>query len=407
MIMKRSIVYMCSEKMRTWVIARNVWVILLLLAFFGLMLFPIKSSNWDFFLLPLLTILVGFRIKVTTLYSKLIITYTLFVLLSCLYSFYYNHQALHLVVAHSYKYFSLLFFFYLVRSKLTAIEAEKILITVSIICCSCYILQWLIYPVIIFSGADDETKASLEYYRVRIPGSISCYCLLLYGINKFLHDKKVKNLIYMFLGGIPITIMGFRSLVTLSVVFSFLMIPFVVRSGKRTIIYSVLAAILAVGVLQTDLVQTKLVEMERRTEANQTFANEDYIRYLEFDYYWNDCFTQPGEKFIGGGVPVDVSTKYRQNVNYGSFAWTDIGLVGLSMIIGMPAVLILILLYLICIWRYNDPHRQYLRFTLLLVLLGSLFTTAELYRDGNILLFSLFLYIEFRSKKDVKTLTNR
>ena len=102
----------------------------------------------------------------------------------------------------------------------------------------------------------------------------------------------------------------------------------------------------------------------------------------------------PGEKIFGGGVPVDMSTKFRKEVYYNNYTWTDLGLVGLSMVIGIPAVCLLVLLYLICIWKLKEPQHQYLRFTLLIALLGSVFTTAELYRDGNILLFSLFLYIE-------------
>ena len=125
------------------------------------------------------------------------------------------------------------------------------------------------------------------------------------------------------------------------------------------------------------------------------FDNENYIRYSELDYYWNEYFTKPGEKIFGGGVPVDMSTKYRKDIYYNNYAFTDLGLVGLGLIIGFPAVLLLVLCYVKCIWRFKEPKFQYLRFTLLLVLLGSLFTNAELYRTGNILLFSLFLYVEY------------
>ena len=198
----------------------------------------------------------------------------------------------------------------------------------------------------------------------------------------------------MILGGIPIIIMGFRTLTTLAAAFSFLMIPFVARSGRRTIVYSILAGSLTVAALQTHLVQSKLEEMGRR-QKGLAYAQEDYIRFREFDYYWNDYFKKPGEKVIGGGVPVDTTTKYRKYINENKFAWTDLGLLGLSMIIGIPAVLLLIILYLICLWRLKTPQLQYLRFTLLIVLLGSLLTTSELYRDGNIILFTLFLYIEY------------
>ena len=384
-----------SSRIRNSVVIKTTCLVLFFIAFFGLKILPIKQTQWDFIVFPFFAFTIIRYIRWNNLYSKFIIIYSLFVAASCFYSHLYNHQALSLVVFHSYKYFALLFFFYLMHTKPTIAEAEQILLRIAIICCFCYIIQWIIYPNVIFYSAEEGRGASEYEYRARIPGSISCYCILLYGINKFILDHKLKYIFYSILGFIPIIIMGFRSLVFLTAATAFLMIPFIVRTGKKTLLYISLGAAITIGVLQTDLVQSKMDEMISRQESEQTFENKDYIRYLEFDYYWEDYFNKPGEKFFGGGVPVDMATKYRKEIYYNNFAWSDLGLIGLSMIIGIPAVSILILLYLICLLRNEEPQIQYLRFTLILVLLGS-FTTAELYREGNILLFSLYLYIEYQ-----------
>lgn len=383
---------------RSDVVLKTVLLLLLLLSFYGLAIFPLTQTNWDFALFPLLLVFTLPFINLKSFNSKLIITYVLLVCLSCLYSYYYNHQAIHLVTIHSYKYFALLFFFYLVHTRATAEEAERILIVISVICCICYILQWIIYPTVLFSGAATEST-TLEHYRVRIPGSISCYCMLYYGINKYIINKKIIYVLYSVLGFLPIIIMGFRSLTAISTIFAFLMLPFVTRKFGKTLKYGVIAVIIGFCALQTDLVQTKITEMMRREESGQNFDNDNYIRYRELDYYWNDYFTKPGEKFFGGGAPVDMSTNYRKDIYYNNYAFSDLGLVGLGLIIGFPAVIILIILYLLCIWRFKEQRFQYLRFTLLAVLVGSLFTNSELYRTGNILLFSLFLYIEFKKVK--------
>ena len=380
---------------RSDVVLKTVLLLLLLLSFYGLAIFPLTQTNWDFVLFPLLLVFTLPFINLKSFNSKLIITYVLLVCLSCLYSYFYNHQAIHLVTIHSYKYFALLFFFYLVHTRATAEEAERILIVISVVCCTCYILQWLIYPTVLFTGAAEESKASLEHYRVRIPGSISCYCLFLYGVNKYITKKRIGDLLYSVLGGIPILIMGFRTLSALSVILVFLMIPFITRQVRKSLKYLILAVIIGYGALQTDLVKSKVEEMVKRQESGQNFDNENYIRYRELDYYWNEYFTKPGEKIFGGGAPVDMSTNYRKDIYYNNYAFTDLGLVGLGLIIGFPAVLLLVLCYVKCIWRFKEPKFQYLRFTLLLVLLGSLFTTSELYRTGNILLFSLFVYVEY------------
>ena len=78
------------------------------------------------------------------------------------------------------------------------------------------------------------------------------------------------------------------------------------------------------------------------------------------------------------------------------FYWDDLGVIGLGLVIGFPAAILLILLYVVCMWKCKEPDIQYVRFTLFVVLVGSIFTTRELYREGNILLLSFFLYLEYK-----------
>ena len=378
---------------------KHVFLILFLLAFFGLKLVPVKPTMWDYPLLLVLVTLVLGSIRTKLLYSKLILLCVVGIFGSCVFSHFHYGQALHMVVVHSYKYLSILFFFYLLKKNISAKDAKRLLITVAVICCVSYIVQWLIYPTILYQGAD-SSKASELSYRVRIPGSICCYCLFFYGANRFLLGEHRKSLLYMLLGFLPILMMGFRSLLSLSFVSFFLMIPFTLKTSAKTISYGLLGAVSAFLVMQTSLVQYKIAEMERRNEANQTFENDEYVRWIELDYYWNEQFNTPVEHIVGGGVPTDPTTQYAKTV-YGyayemGLYWNDLGLVGLSMIIGIPAVLLFVVLYILCIWRLKEPELQYLRFTLVVILAGSIFTTAELYRDGNLLLFSLFLYIEYK-----------
>ena len=144
--------------------------------------------------------------------------------------------------------------------------------------------------------------------------------------------------------------------------------------------------------------------MGQRNDDEQTFLNENYIRWIELDYYWNEQFTKPMEKFFGGGWPTDPNSKYTKDIYLFAYEkrlfWDDLGIVGLGLIIGMPAVLVLSLLYFVCIWRCKEPALQYIRFTLLTVFMGSILMTCELFRTGNILLLSFFLYIEEKYHQD-------
>lgn len=380
------------------------FLILLFLRFFSIKYFPTTQVvPYIFFLLMFLFS----KYSIKNEYAKLILLYTILLTLSCLYSFLFNGQSLITTFVNSFYYYSILFFFVLLYYRPSYKEVVKILLIVSLSFCVCYIIQWMIYPIELFGGAGHHT--SEVSYRARMPGSICCYFLFMYGINRFLMHKNLKNASFIVLGFLPIIIQGFRSLVALTIASSFLIIPFVLKRGKKTIVYSICGVVIALGVSQTSLVQSKIEEMYERQETEQTFANNDYIRYIALDYYWNYYFTKPCEKIFGGGPPVDPSSEYTRQIKKmnESHLWIeDLGIVGLSMMIGIPTVLCLVIVYLLCIYRCKSPDLQYIRFTLLIVLLGSIMTSMEFYRQGNILLLSLFLYMEMKYNME-KNLDNK
>lgn len=385
-------------------IRKIFFLTLILLVFFGLDF--IHYSFVDYICCAIVFVcFIGSIHEPKVTYSKLIYMYVIFVMLSCMYSFLFNHQSLISVIGHSYDYFALLFFVVLMKADLTSQETIKLLEMLALSFCICYIIQWLIYPIIIFSGVDQFASIG-ERYRARMSGSICCYFMLMYAINNYLLCRKLKYVLFGILGFIPIIIQGFRTTVLLSAVASFVMIPFVMRNVSKTLLFAILGIIFALFLLQTSLVQTKIGEMLNRQEKNQTFENDDYIRFRSLNYYWNIQFKNPVEKIIGGGVPSDYNSSYAKEINraieYNHFYWVDIGMVGLSMIIGIPAVLLLVVIYCRCIWLCKEPQIQYVRFTLIIVLLGSIFTTAELFREGNILLLSVLLYLEYRFHKEKK-----
>lgn len=383
-----------------------LFLLLLLLKFFGVKF--IEKPMVDLFLLIILSFLSLFYVngRVKDSYTKLIKLYVFFVFCSCLYSNYYHNQSLLSTLTGSYMFFSLLFYFFLLSSNLSFKQIESVLKIVAILFCSCYILQWLIYPVVLFNSAADQINITGDQFRMRMPGSICCYFLFVYGVCKYILCKKTKYLLYTLCGFIPIIVQGFRSLVVLSIVSIPLVLFFTLRKVSRTLLYGAFFSVVAMVVLNNQFVVQKIDEMEERNNSDQTFSNTDYIRYLSLDYYWNEQFTNPYEKFWGGGYPIDNTTNYYKRIttvkrSYNYF-WEDLGVVGLSFIIGLPATLLLITMYVICMWRCKEPELQYIRFTLFIVLIGSLFTSMELFRKGNILLLSLFLYIEYKYHQELR-----
>lgn len=377
-------------------------ITLLFTGCFGLILLEFNVLKYLFTLVLFYLSITSKKIEVP--YKKLILCYAFCVLCSCIYSSIYNHQSFIRVVGNSYPYWGLLFVFIVMRYRPTSSQLENVIKYLSVIFCCCYIIQWLIYPIQIFTGSQDESNINDSFFRMRMPGSICAYCLFFYGINQYVLYKRLKDLLYPILGFIPILIMGFRSLTAATAFFAIIMIPFITKSITKTFIWMIVGCIVLIGISQLDIVQTKIDEMLERQESGQTFDNKDYIRFLEYDYFNNFVFTKPGERFFGGGMPSDPSSTYHKNmidtVERLSYYWVDLGLVGLSFIIGIPAVLLLIYIVYCCIKKSCFIQLQYIRFTLITVLIGSIMTSMELFRPSNMLILSLFLCLTWIYNKE-------
>lgn len=383
-----------------------VGLFLFMLKGFNLSILPMTTDYLMIFALPFMGNLTKFWHEKTP-YNKPIIYYCLFLSISFVYSFIMHKQSPIYTVVHSFWYYGPLAYFVLLKYKPSYAQIERALLILCIIYCVCYLVQYLIYPTIIFSSA--ESNVNDEKFRMRLTGSLFTYILYFMGANKYIQTKNTKYLGYIILGFLPMLIMGFRSLMLVSIVAVFAMIPFVVHSTKRTIVTSILCAGLVLGALQTDIVKYKINEMMERQEKGATLDNEDYIRYRSLDFYWN-YLDAPGEKIIGAGLPTDVKSTYKRDISsaieYWGYYWVDLGLVGLSFMIGLPAVLLLVFMYSYSIWIARAPDIQFIRFCLAVVFIGSIFTSMELYRPGNLIIVPILFYMVYKHNEENKPIVS-
>lgn len=320
------------------------------------------------------------------------------------YSYFVNRQSpLHVTIA-SYFAMGLCSFCVFSSLNLSAKDSLRLTRNFSILFCVCYILQWIVYPVNIFAGSLDEFSIGETYFRMRMACSICSYCLLFLGITDLMSLHKMRGVICCSLGFIPIIIMGFRSLVTLTVVFTiYLIVAYNKSSKKNLVLYAVFLGLLALLSLQVPLVQEKIEEMNRRQETDQTFENSDYVRYFSLAYY-QEVYDTPTERLIGGGVPL-VPKSLHSNNHYVSqvcngysnkLYWNDLGLIGFGFLFGFPSVILISFLIFRTIYRSKDKTLLFIRSTLLTTYLGTIFTSQELYRSGNFIFIGLLMYVEYR-----------
>lgn len=359
--------------------------------------FKIKASVLTF----ALAIFVVLEFKKKSEFSLLIKLFVCCIFFSCISSYVYRGQTnLFTTFTQSYFYLSLAFYFVCSWMKIKTNELEKSLVIAGLISVGAYFLQNAVYPTVIFADATNDYSTEI---RIRMCGSLIYSFLFFFGINKYVSNKSLKYLFSSVLAFICIIIMGFRSL-TVSLLALGVLEYFYVSGISVKRLKQLLPLILIIVIVsQFDIVQYKVAEMLARQDRGDSFDNSDYIRFVEFDYYWNYYFKDIYERFFGSGLPVQGTAFYNfqmKNFSYNLF-WNDWGLLGMSWIFGIPTVIILYYMYIKVIVSRLPKEYTYLKAIFAFLILTSL-TSAEAFRPGNLLLQGSFLYLVMSIKKNIK-----
>jgi hypothetical protein len=331
----------------------------------------------------------------------------LMVLGSILYSHFIHGQPFRGVAESSYFAMGLASFCIFDTLRLSYKDSFKLIKSFSILFCICYLVQATVYPTELFAGVKDEFSVNENLFRMRMTCSACCYCLFFLGINDYMIKKKLISLFYVLLGLLPIIIMGFRSLVALSLLFAIYIFAWHLwKSRLQLIIYSIFLLLFVFVSFQIPIVQEKFEEMKSRQESEQTFDNEDYVRYVSLAYYTE--VTTKAEMMIGGGVPLVPPSLTSRNHYVSKFCkgyqmklyWNDLGLIGFGYIFGFPSVILITFLVFRTALRSREQQLLFIRVTLLTIYLGTIFTSQELYRSGNFLFIGLLIYTEYIYHKE-------
>lgn len=388
-------------------VIRCVFLLLLLLQFFGM---PYFASHWWLqWALTFLMMVSAFRhYHKLVRFERCILFFCALVLVSCIFSWLYNGQSLVWLVSWSYQFMGLGAYFVLKGMKIGRKDIDKVLKILMLLMIGCYLFQWLIYPTVIWDSALNDISDS-GTFRMRFVGSLLAYVAIFYGLNQYFLYNKKRYLIYTLLGAIPVIIMGFRSLIVLTLLGCLGVLFFVSKKLSQYVRYFMLLLIASIIAIQIPLVQEKIDEMASRQETDQTFDNEDYVRWLALAYYDEMSQEEPMYRVFGGGFPLISNGKqmqsnnaYQSKVLYASsmnLNWNDLGLIGLSYCIGVPAVLLLVCLSIYTMLKCKERDLQFIRFAIFVALFGSVMTSMEIYRKGNLLVLAVLFYYVLLYKK--------
>lgn len=282
---------------------------------------------------------------------------------------------------------------------------EKVLLNLYVINIIIYIFEYVFINSgfhLVYLEKDTDVES-----RVRTYSNAILVLGYLYSLNKYLVLKKIIHLFLAIFGLFFIFLMGFRMLLAGLAISSILMLYKVLKLSYRTLALLSVSVFLAYSAVQIPIVEEKLEEITDRQE-NDNFDNEDYVRVLLVDFFYNNYFINDIEKVAGSGM-VKIAVNKDKTVsrnNYPSeyayyrnslaeayhFYPVDMGLIGLSWDAGIPFTIIFILIMLYP-FRLKLPKEYYYTtmYGFTLVIIG--FTQPLSYYHENTIFLALALVI--------------
>ena len=261
------------------VIMKNkvLFLILLLLQFYELIIFT--AHFWYYVLILLLAYFLINGYKYKSAIKKYIALYCLFIFVSAVSSSIFNKQPVLGTFVESYPYLGLLSFFLLPSLNIRQSKLiEQGMVKLAILFCVCYLIQYVFFPTIIFTGASTTGLFEDGAVRIRMAGSALSFFLYLWGLSTFLEKREKKYIFISLLALLVPFMMGFRSLLFLVVVCTVILIIKKEGFSFKIVLYGALMIILGFAVSFLPFVRDKIDSMIERQGSGQTFSNSDYIR---------------------------------------------------------------------------------------------------------------------------------
>lgn len=314
-------------------------------------------------------------------------------------SYFFREQSIYLSFRASAPFYYILFYFVLRHFDFHIEDTEKAILILSIIFCICYLIQFVVYPTMIFSGSDVVYGKDV---RIRMVGQGISSLGYFYGLNKLLcNQKRVLHIILLLFCFSIIFLMGFRTMMVMILLFSLILIIRVKGFNWRFIFIGTIIIGIFFGALQFSVFNDKIYEMISRNET-QNFFNSDYIRVIQYNYFTKNHFKNNIELLLGSGIPDIPENGMKYLSEYGRYMldlsdktainYVDLGLLSLSWVIGVLPVIAMIAYSIKAYLLKVNKEYLYLG-NWFAYLLFSSFTTAEFFRVGNFVIQAIVLFI--------------
>jgi hypothetical protein len=339
--------------------------------------------------------------------KELIFLKPIFIFFFCLMisslSCYYYHEQFPLYTLLAMRYFAyFLIYFILIMLGFSKEYIIKIVLFFAVLYMVVFSIQLVIFPTAIVPlGRTDEFERG--FLRLRLEGIGFVTLSAFYCLNNYLSQpSKVKYLLFYLLCFLFVFILGFRTLLATFILSSIMLVLIYYNSFITRIISIIILIIFAFILIQVPSVQDFYYAMAEKTNG-QMELGEDYIRFLTFNFLFQDVNVNFGSLFFGNGMPFEGSSYGDLVVGIGvkayGFISADIGLLGMVFNYGILAVLAFLNIFRIAIFTEVPKNGVYLKVFFFYLIISSI-TTAEVFRAGIFGVEMLGLYLITRIKYD-------
>jgi hypothetical protein len=309
-------------------------------------------------------------------------------------AYYSWDQGLVDTVKATFPYMLWMFYFYLLRKKVSINIIENIILTYGIFYVILYAIQFIYSDTVLF-GYKEQFWENRGITRIIFPGGNIFYLAIFIAINRLISEKQNKLFWTLYtLIGIIIPILQ----VTRQFIFATLLIYFI-HFGRNLNIYKKIVFIfIFIGsfIYVTNL-ENPIVKGIREMNKETIQEGRQYIRILAGEYFLFDYSPNYVSRLLGNGVPYVGNTKYGNYVlnlqERRFFYLSDVGIIAVYVMFGLLAILGYVLLWYKS-FSYRLP-KQYLypKYYLWFLLITS-FTSDSLYAVQSVIasVFAIYIY---------------
>ncbi|MEI6047772.1 MAG: hypothetical protein WCS03_02650 [Bacteroidota bacterium] len=309
------------------------------------------------------------------------------------------------ILSFEYQYFILLYFMlHLIKPNIKFLENTIIIFAIlySII----YIVQVTIFPYRIVTSGLIFDRGKFQFEILGHGFLMLGYFLIL---NRFLLDRKPKNILLAIGFFIVLLLMGFRTKIAGALLVTLIMIFRTIRFDMKDLGIIVVVVLLFIGLFQLPGPSNLLKDFSSDTQKNLK-EGKNYVRLRQLKFFFNEYPQNVSYYIFGGGKHGGKSIynfrmkSFEQNYN---IVWVDLGILGFYIVIGAVALAGMLWYTFKAIFIKLPNDKQYLNFYFVFLLIVS-FTTSEIFSSGVFTVVAIALYLidmSVNEKSDPDTLT--